>query len=48
MADIKAVLPISGVYTVGGERMARIFGEDGKIADPLKLAPAVILSVPAD
>jgi acetyl esterase/lipase len=48
LADIKAVLPISGVYMVGGERLARVFGEDGKKASPMthvkgKLPPFLIL-----
>jgi acetyl esterase/lipase len=47
-ADIKAVLPISGVYAVGGERLARVFGEDGKKASPMthvkeKLPPFLVL-----
>src|SRR5262245_5912209 len=48
VADIRAVLPISGVYLVGGERLARVFGEDGKKASPLthvkgKLPPFLVL-----
>jgi len=48
VADIKGVLPISGVFTVGGERLAQVFGKDGKQASPMthikeKLPPFLIL-----
>jgi acetyl esterase/lipase len=48
LADVRAVVPISGVYTVGGERLARVFGEDGKQASPMthvkgKLPPFLVL-----
>ncbi len=48
VADIRAVLPISGVYVVGGERLARVFGKDGKKASPMthikgKLPPFLVL-----
>jgi acetyl esterase/lipase len=48
LSEIRAVVPISGVYIVGGERLASVFGEDGKKASPLthvkgKLPPFLVL-----
>jgi acetyl esterase/lipase len=48
LADIKAVLPISGVFMVAGERLARVFGDEGKKASPMthikaKLPPFLVL-----
>jgi acetyl esterase/lipase len=53
VADVKAVVPISGVYDVSNERLADRFGEDGQKASPMthvkaKLPPFLVLYADKD
>ena len=48
MGDPTLGVVVGKRFHFNGNAQWELFGEDGKIADPLKLAPAVILSVPAD
>jgi acetyl esterase/lipase len=47
LTNIRGVIPISGVFSVGGERMSSIFGDDGMKASPMthikaKLPPFLV------
>jgi sugar lactone lactonase YvrE len=48
MGDPTLGVVVGKRFHFNGNAQWELFGEDGKIADPLKLAPAVILSVAAD
>jgi len=48
MGDPTLGVVVGKRFHFNGNAQWELFGDDGKIAEPLKLAPAVILSVPAD